>query len=148
MLLDLSGLTREERVMSGFTREERVMVQARMLLSFNTHIFTFEKAVNARRGRAKTEIKSNDNLNIRWLQEKDKKKNRNGKLGASACNADYIFAEDYGLNDSRAETADACRARDDLVNPGSEVGEEALDCENTTCSLHFFAGRRFFFRGS
>ena len=43
---------------------------------------------------------------------------------------DFRFDEDYGHNDSKVETADANRAHNDSVNPGSEVGEEALDCED------------------
>ena len=54
----------------------------------------------------------------------------NGKLGAIAYYADFTFAEDYGHNDSKVETADAYRAQNDSVNPGSEVIEEAFDCED------------------
>ena len=43
---------------------------------------------------------------------------------------DFTFAEDYGHNDSKVGTADAYQARNDPVNLGSEVGEEALDSED------------------
>ena len=80
-------------------------------------------------GQGRDGIKSSDNLNIRRLQEKDKHTS-NGKLGASAHHAGFIFADDYGHNDSKVETADAYRAHNDTGNPGSDVGEEALDCKD------------------
>ena len=123
------------------TREERVMVQASInnerdfdkvadaLIIQHPRIHLGERCQRTK-GKGKDGIKSNDNFNIRRLQEKDKKNTRNGKLGASAHHADFTFAEHYGHNDSKVETADAYRAHDDSVNPGSEVGEEALDCED------------------
>ena len=87
----------------------------RMLSSFNIHVFTFEKAVNARMERAKDGSKSSDNLSIRRLQLKDKHI-ENGKLGASADNADFTFAEDYGHNDGKVGTADAYQAHNDPVH--------------------------------
>ena len=110
-LLDLSGLT----------REERVMVQA--------SISNFDRVADALIIQHPRGITSDDNLNIRRLQAKDKN-TRNGKLGASAYYADFTSAEDYGHNDSKVETAGAYRAHDDSFNPGSEVGEDALDCED------------------
>ena len=105
-----------------------ILTKLQMLSSSNIHVFTFEKAANARRGKGKDGIKSSDNLNIRQLQEKDKHTG-NGKLGASAYYADFTFADDHGHNDSMVDTADAYQAHSDPVNPGSGVGEEALDCE-------------------
>ena len=81
------------------------------------------------KGKGKDGIESNDTINIRRLQDKDKI-TRNGKLGASACYADFTFAEDYGHYDSKVETTDAYQAHNDPVNPGSEIGEDALDCED------------------
>ena len=51
-------------------------------------------------------------------------------MGASAYYADFTFAEDYGHNDRKIETADAYQTHNDSVNPGSEVVDEALDCED------------------
>ena len=58
------------------------------------------------------------------LASGERKHTNNGKLGASACYADFT------LQRLQVETADAYRAQNDSVNPGSEVVEEALDCGN------------------
>ena len=117
------------------TREERVMVQTSIN---NERVFdqlADAPRIHLRESRKRTKekgkdgIESNDTINIRRLQDKDKI-TRNGKLGASACYADFTFAEDYGHNDSKVETADAYQAHNDPVNPGSEIGEDALDCED------------------
>ena len=95
MLLDLSGLT----------REERVMVQA----SINNE-GDFDKVADAL-------INQHPRIHLR-------------ESVASPYYEDFTFAEDYGHNDSKVETADAYRARNDAVNPGSEVGEEVPNCED------------------
>ena len=118
MLLDLGGLTREDRVMvqASINNERDFDKVADALIIQHPRVHLRESAVKARRDRAKTEERDTNT--------------RNGKLGASAYHADFISAEDYGHNDSKVETADAYRAHNDPVNLGSEVGKEALDCED------------------
>ena len=55
VLLDLSGLTREERGADLNEQMNVILTKLRMLSSFNIHVFTFEKVVSARRENAKTE---------------------------------------------------------------------------------------------
>ena len=105
------------------------LTKLRMLSSVNIHVFTFEKSRKRANGKGKDGIKSGDLLNIRRLQEKGKHIG-NGNFGASACYANFTFAKNYGYNDDKVEIADAYQAHNDAVNPGSEVGEEALDCED------------------
>ena len=100
-----------------------------MLLSFNIHKFHQRESDKRLKGKGKDGIESSHNSNICRLQEKDKHCG-NGKLGASSHYADFTFADDYGHNDSNVETADAYRAHYDSVNPGSEIVEDALDCEH------------------
>ena len=50
-----------------------------------------------------------------------------GKSGASACYASYTSVEDHSYDDDTIEPADACQARNDSVDPGSDDGEEAPD---------------------
>ena len=129
MLLHLSGLTREERVMVQASihnaRDFDKVADALIIQHPRIHLRESRKSTKPK---GKDGIKSSDNLNIRRLQEKDKN-TRNGKRRANAYRVDSIFAEDYGHNDSKVETADAYQAQNDPVNPESEADEEALNCE-------------------
>ena len=51
-----------------------------------------------------------------------------GKSGANACYANFTSVEDYYHDDDTIEFADAYQAHNDKCDPGSDVGEEALDC--------------------
>ena len=104
-----------------------ISTELRMLSSFNIHVFTFERFGNARREKAKTESSRGDNSNTRWFQEKDKHTG-SGKSGAKACYTNFTSAEDYCHDDDTIELADAYQAPNDPADPGSDIGEEALDC--------------------
>ena len=89
MLLDLSRLTREERCYgTGFKKnnERDFDKVADVLIIQHPRIHLRESRKRAK-GKGKDGIQSSDNLNIRWLQEKDKHTG-SGKLGASACYSD------------------------------------------------------------
>ena len=44
--------------------------------------------------------------------------------------ANFTSVEDYDHDDDMVEQADAYRAHNDPADPGTDVGEEALDCAN------------------
>ena len=121
MLLDLSGLTREERVMvqASVNNERDFDRVADALIIQHPHIHLRES-----RKRAKGKDKD-----ARWFQERGKHTGY-GKSGTSAYYANFTSVEDYDHEDDMVELADAYRAHNDPADPGSDVGEEALDCAN------------------
>ena len=141
MLLDLSGLTRAERVMvqASINNNERdfdKVADALMIQHPRIHLRESRKRA---KGRGKEGIKRGDNSNTLWFQEKGKHFG-SGKSGASACCANFTSVEDYGYDDDTVEIADSYQAHNYPADPRSDVGEEALDCdgddENDTFSSH------------
>ena len=87
----------------------------------------------------RTQIRHVTGFETRWFQEKGQHTG-SGKSGASAYYANFTSVEDYGSDDEKVELVDAYQAHNDLADPGSDVGEEALDCdggkENETFSSY------------
>ena len=81
------------------------------------------------KGQGKDGIKRRDNSNTRWFQEKG---THTGSeiSGSSAYYANFTSVQDYGHDDDTVELADAFQAHNDPADPGSDVGEEALDCDD------------------
>ena len=76
MLLDLSGLTREERFMANRVADALIIQHPRI------HLRESQRPV---KGKGKDEPKRGDNSNPRWFRGKGKGKHTgNGKSGASA----------------------------------------------------------------
>ena len=139
MLLDLSGMTREERVIvqASINSERDFDKVADALIIQHPRIHFRESRKRAKR-KGRDGIKRGDNSNTRWLQEKGKHIGSE-KSGANANNANFTSVQDYGYDDDTVELADAYQAHNDLADPGSDVGEEALDCDDdkeTTRFLH------------
>ena len=91
-------------------------------------------------GRAKDE-KSNgkdgfkrvENPNTRWFRGKGKGKHTDsGKSGASAHHANLTSVEDYDYyyDEDMDGSANAYQVTNDPVDPGSDDGEEGLDCDD------------------
>ena len=62
------------------------------------------------KGKGTDGIKFSDNLNIRRLQEKGKHTG-DGNLGASANDANFTVAENYGYNDDKVEATTTGKPR-------------------------------------
>ena len=114
MLLDLSGLTREDRLQSV----EALIIQ---------HTPAGEPK-DERRAKAKTDSNVSTIKNVRWFHGKGKGKHTgNGKSGASAHRANLTSVEnyDYCYAEEVDEYANANQAHNNPVDPGSDDGEEA-----------------------
>ena len=126
MLLDLSGLT----------REERVMVQASISNERDCdRVAEAHPRVHLRESQRRTKGKGNDgfkrvdNPNTRWFRGKGKGKHTgSGKSGASAHHANLTSVEYYDdFDEDKSESANACQAHNDPVDPGGDDGEETPD---------------------
>ena len=142
MLLDLSGLTREERVMvQAQINNERDFDRVADALNIQhprIHLREVQKRVEAK---DKDGFKRGDNSNTRWFRGKGKGKHSDsGNSGARAYHASYTSVEDCDCDDDTIEPADAYQAQNDPVDPGGDDGEEALDDnddeENDTLSSY------------
>ena len=122
MFMDLGGLTCEERVM--------VQAVADVLIIQHPRIHLRESRKRAK-GQGKDRIKRGDNSNTRWFQERGKHTG-SGKSGGSAHHANLTSVEDYDYyyDEDLGESADAYQAHNDPADPGSDVGEEALGCDD------------------
>ena len=134
MLLDLSGLTREERVMvqASMSNERDFDRVADALIIQHPRIHLRESQRRAK-GKDKDGFKRVDNSNARWFRGKGKGKHTgSGKSGASAHHANLTFVEDYDYycDEDVDESADAYQAHNDPVDPISGDGEEALYCDD------------------
>ena len=143
MLLDMR---REERVMvpASVNNERDFDKVADALIIQHPRIHFRESRKRAKR-KGKDGMKSSDNLNIRWLQEKGKHTG-NEKTEGSVYHANFTSAEGNGYNDDKVGITDAYHAHNDPVNPGSDVGEEALDARTTrktTCLFHMLLSMTF-----
>ena len=132
MLLDLSGLTREERVMvqASISNERDIdrVAEALIIQHRRIHLRESRKRV---KGKGKDGFKRVDNSNTRWFRGKGKGKHTgSGKPGASAHHANLISVEgcDYHDEDMN-ESANA---------PGRDDGEEALDYDDDEEKRHVF----------
>ena len=103
-----------------------ISTELRMLSSFKIHVSESRKRA---KGKGKDGIKRGDDSNTRWLQEKGKHIG-NEKSGTNAYYANFTSVEDYGYDDDTVELADAYQAHNDPADPGSDVGQEALDCDD------------------
>ena len=143
MLLDLSSLTREERVMVQASisneRDFDRVAEALIIQHPRIHLRVSKKRA---KGKGKEGFKRVDNPNARWLKGKGKGKHTgSGKSGASRHHANLTSVEDYDYYyEDMDETANAYQAHSDPVDPGSDDGEEAPyyddDEENDTCSSY------------
>ena len=75
---------------------------------------------------------------VGFLEKGKGKHTGSGKSGANAYYANFTSVEDYGYDDDTVEPADAYQAHHDPVDPGSDVGEEALDCDHDEEKQHVF----------
>ena len=125
MLLDLSGLTREERVMvqASIGNERDFDRVAEALIIQNPRIHLQESQRWAKDG-----FKRLDNHNARWFRGKGKHTG-SGKSGASTHHANLPSVADYDSyhEEDMDESANAYEAHNDPVDPGNDDGEEALD---------------------
>ena len=144
MLLDLSGLTREERVMvqASISNERDFDRVAEALSHHPTHTYSSQVSQKRAKGKDKEGCKRVDNPNARWFRGKGKGKHTgSGKSGASAHHANLTSVEDYDYYyEDMDETASAHQAHSDPVDNGSDDGEEAPDYdgdeENDTFSSY------------
>ena len=132
MLLDLSSLTREERVVVqasiGNERDFDRVADARAIQHPRIHLRESQRRA---KGKGKDGFKRVDNSYTRWFRGKGEGKHTgSGKSVASACHANFASVEGYDYDEDTNEPANAYQARDDSVDPGSGVDEEALDCDD------------------
>ena len=132
MLLDQSGLTREERVMVqasiGNERDFDRVADALNIQHPRTHLRESERRT---KGKGKDGFKRVDKSNTRRFRGKGKGKHTDsGKSGASAYYANFISVEDYDYDDVMNQSANAHQAHNDPVDPGSGDGEEALEYDD------------------
>ena len=100
-----------------------------MLSSFNIHVFTFEKFGNARREKANTESNVETTQTLAGCRRKVNTLAVENLEQMPITQTSLPF-EDYDRDDDAVELADAYEARNDPADPGSDVGEEALDCDD------------------
>ena len=139
MLLDLSGLTREERVVvQASISNERDLDRVAEALIIQHPRFHFPESQKRAKGRGQDGLKTWTLSNSCWMQEKGKHIG-SGKSGASACFADFTSVDDYSHDDGTVRLADAHRAHNDQADPGSDIGEEKLRAMTTTRNtIRFF----------
>ena len=131
MLLDLSGLTHEERVMvqPSISNERDFDRVAEALIIQHPRIHPRESQRQTK-GKGKDGFKRVDNPNTRWFREKGKGQHiGSGKCGTSARRAKLTSVEDYDYYHDKDldESVNAYQAHNDPVDPGSDDGEEAPD---------------------
>ena len=123
MLLDLSGLTREERV----TVQASISNKRDALIIQHPRIH-FRESQRRTKGNGKDGFKRGDSSNTLWFRGQGKGKHTgSGKSRASAYYANFTSVEDYDYDDDINDLADGYQAHNDPVDPGSDDGEEALD---------------------
>ena len=120
MLLDLSSLSREDRVMVqasiSFERDFDRVAEALIIQHPCIHLQESKKRA---KGKGKEGFKRVDNPNARWFRGKGKGKHTgSGKSGASRHHANLTSVEDY--YEDMDETANANQAHNDPVDPASD----------------------------
>ena len=132
-LLDLSGLTREERVMlqASISNERDIDRVAEALIIQHPRIHLRESQRRAK-GKRKDGFKCVHNPNARWFRGRGKGKHTgSGKSGTSAHHANLSSVEDYDYFDEHMdESANAYQAHNDPVDPGSDDEEESPDYDD------------------
>ena len=131
MLLGLSGLTREERVMvqASISNEREFDKVAESVIIQHPRIHVRQSQRRAK-DKGKDGVKRVDNSNTRWFRGKGKGKHTgSGKSGASTHHANLTSVEDYDYYDEDMSES-AYQAHNDPVDPGSDDGEEALDYDD------------------
>ena len=119
-LLDLSGLTLEERAMVQASisneRDFDRVAEALIIQDPRLHLRLSRRTREGKRQRR----------NQTWRHT------GSGKSGACAYYANFTSVEDYDYyyDEDMDESANAYQAHNDPVDPGSDDGEEALDYEN------------------
>ena len=132
VLLDLGGLTREERAVVqasiGNEREFDRVADALIIQHPRIHL---RESQQRTKGKGKDGFNRADNSNTRWFRGKGKGKHTgNGQFGASAYYANFTSVENYDCDDDMTESANAYQAHNDAVHPGSDDGEEAPDYDD------------------
>ena len=128
MLLDLSGLTREERVMLQPSISNAREFDRGRSPYHPTSTFTTESQRRAKgKGKGKDGFKRADSSNTRWFGKG--KHAGSGKSGASAHHSNLTSVEDYDrcYDEDMDESGKPCQAHNDPVDPRSDNGDEALD---------------------
>ena len=117
MLLDLSGLTREERVM--VQASDATLTELPKLSKSNIHVFTSGRAKDERRAKAKTDSNVLTIQTLVGFAEEAKANTGSGKSGASAHHANLTSVEDYDYcyDEHMDESANAYQAHNDPVDP-------------------------------
>ena len=133
LFLDLSGLTREERVMvqASINNERDFDRVAKALIIQHPRIHLRESQRRVK-GEGKDGSKRGANSNTRWFRGKGTGKHTgSGKTGTSAHHANLTSDEDYDYYDEDMdEPANAYQAHNDPADSGSDVGEGAPDCDD------------------
>ena len=109
MLLDLSGLTREESVMvKASINNERDFDRVADALVIQRPRIHLRESQRRTKGKGKDVFKRGDNSKTRWFRGKGKGKHiGSGKSGGSANYANFTSVEDYDYDDDMDEPADA-----------------------------------------
>ena len=133
-LVDLNGLTREERIMVQASisnaRDFDIVVEALIIQHPRIHLRENQRRT---KGKGKDGFKRVDNPNSRWSSEKGKGKHTgSGKSGTSAHHANLtsVVDYDYYCDEDLDESANAYQDHNDPVDPGSDDGEEAPDYDD------------------
>ena len=125
MLLDLSGLTREERVMIqasiGNERDFDRIAEALIIQHPRIHLCENRRCMarDTRKGQGKTKDSSvrGGGFTSRWSRSK-------GKGKPTAYHADLATHDDYDNDDVAVEPADSSQAYSDPAEPGSDDGDD------------------------
>ena len=117
MLLDLRGLTREERVMvQASIGNERDFDRVAGVLIIQDPRIHLRESQRRTKGKGKDGIKRVENSNTRWFHGKGKGKHSgSGKSGASAYHANFTSLESYDDAEDMNEPANAYQAHNDPV---------------------------------
>ena len=123
MLLNLTGLTREERVMvQASISNERDFDRVTEALIIQHPRIHFRQSQRRAKGKGKDGFKRVDNSQGKG------KHTGSGKSRASAHHANLTSVEDYDyLDEDMDESANAYQEHNDPVDPGGDDGEEAPD---------------------
>ena len=109
ILLDLSGLSHEERFMvQASINNERDFDRVPDALIIPHPRIHFRESQQRTKAKGKDGFKRGDNSNTRWFRGKGVSKHTgSGKSGSSACYANFNSVEDYNYDDDMNEPADA-----------------------------------------
>ena len=141
MLLDLSGLTREERIMVQTSIDnERICDRVAEALIIQRPRIHLQESRRRAKDEGKDGFKRADDPNARWFRGKGKGKHiGSGKSRTSAHHANLTSVEDYDYyyDEDVDESTNTYRAHNDPVEPGSDDGEEAPDYDDDEETIRF-----------